>query len=60
MNRFARDLDLSYLVGRELVSISIDQFAIRLVLSAEVLSADRRSTGVLDNVVMDSDVFIRL
>lgn len=36
----------------------MDQFTLRLTLGAEVLSADRRESGILENVVMDSDVFI--
>src|SRR5437588_441812 len=60
MNRFASDLDLSYLIGRDLTSIGIDQFALSLMLNAEVLSADRTESGILENVIMDSDVFIRL
>jgi hypothetical protein len=58
MKRFPQDLDLSYLLGRQLTSIGIDQFSLRLFLNAEVLSADRRPSGILDNVVMDSAVFI--
>jgi hypothetical protein len=58
MHRFSPDLDLSYLVGRELTFIGIDQYQLYLTLNAEVLRADRRESGVLDNAVMDSDVHI--
>jgi hypothetical protein len=58
MHRFSPNLDLSYLLGRELTFIGIDQHQLYLTLNAEILSADRRETGVLDNVVMDSDVHI--
>lgn len=60
MHRFAPNLDLSYLVGRELTYIGIDQLHLYLVLNAEVLSADRRASGILDNVVMDSNVNISI
>jgi hypothetical protein len=58
VNRFPSDLDLSYLVGRDLSFIGIDQFSLYLTLNGEVLSADRGPTGILENVVMDSDVKI--
>jgi hypothetical protein len=58
MHRFSPKLDLSYLVGREITFIGIDQYQLYLTLNAEVLSADKRESGVLDNVVMDSDVHI--
>lgn len=60
MYRFLPNLDLSYLVGRELTYIGIDQYQLYLVLNAEVLSAERRESGILDNVVMDSAVNISI
>jgi hypothetical protein len=60
MYRFSPNLDLSYLVGRELTFIGIDQYNLYLTLNAEILSADRRESGILDNVVMDLDVHIRI
>lgn len=58
MYRFPLDLDLSYLLRRQISYIGIDQYNIYLTLNAEILSADRRPSGVLENVVMDSDVHI--
>jgi len=60
MNGFPSDLNLSYLVRRDLTFIGIDQFSLYLTLNAEVLSADRGPTGILENAVMDSDVHIRI
>ena len=60
MNRFAPNLNLAYLVGRTITFVGIDQWHLYLTLNAEVLSADRRPSGILDNVVMDSDVHIRI
>ena len=58
MHGFPKNLDLSYLVGRELTYIGLDLHQLFLRLNSEVLSADRRDSGVLDNVVMDADVNI--
>jgi len=58
MHGFPSNLDLSYLVGRELTYLGLDCHHLYLTLNGEVLSADRRESGVLDNVVMDSDVKI--
>jgi|694.fasta_scaffold60429_6 hypothetical protein len=60
MYRFSPNLDLSYLVGRELTFIGMDQWHLYLTLNAEVLSPDRTETGIQDSVVMDSDVHIRI
>ena len=58
MNGFPKNLDLSYLVGRDLTYIGLDLYQLYLTLNGEVLSADRRDSGLLDNVVMDADVNI--
>lgn len=51
-----RDLNLSYLVGRDVGSIGIDLCSVYLTLNAEIVSGTRRDTGVWDSVVMDSPV----
>ena len=58
MHGFPSSLDLSYLIGRELTYLGLDRHHLYLTLNGEILSADRRKSGVLDNVVMDSDVKI--
>jgi hypothetical protein len=60
MIRLSPELNLAFLVGRELTYIGFDRYRLNLTLVGEILSADRRESGLLDNVVLDSDVHIGL
>ena len=50
MNRFSSDLDLSWLVGRPVTFIGIDQYSLYFTLNGEMRPAGKRPFGARDKV----------